>query len=131
MVSGMACISFVADGKGNIGFQKSWAAGGGTPSLTILGRSTGVYFAPNIYALEGLGVNTGPTIGAGPIGVGGEYLMAYDLDSGKLYHGGAINTGFGLDMPIEFHAEAGNTSTIWSVNIVDILESIYDSLLEW
>ena len=114
------------DAKGNIGVQFSFASG-----VTISSKKSGsialyqtVTNAPDIYALEGDGVNIGGAVGKTvldlPAYASGDIVIVGDVNStDKHYYGvtGAVGVGSKGE---EAHIEMSYTKTLWSININDI-----------
>ena len=128
--SGSAGISLNIDSKGNVAIQTTVGGGAGTPTAGI-SNNFGLMSAPDIYALEGLGGQYGGSVAIGPVAAGAEYVNAFDQLNGKTYHGFSLSAGVGAPVPVEFHGEVTNTSTLYTFNIFDEMRNIYHKIMEW
>lgn len=106
------------DTKGNIGLQGTYVSGvtGGTKSWAFLvyrSKSN----APDIYAIEGDGLNIGGSVGAPvygiPLIIGGDFNLIGDVNSTPYdgYFGDTVSGGIGYGN--EVHVEWGGTTTFF------------------
>ena len=120
------------DAKGNIGIQGTYVCGvtTGTLSAAFLGYCTKSN-APDIYALEGEGVNIGGSVstrvGVIPLVAGGEFNLIGDVNSKPYdgYYGDTASVGIGVGN--EGHIQYGGTTTFYSFNVFDLWNDIYNN----
>jgi hypothetical protein len=129
--SGTFGFGVTADKRGNAGLILFVNYGGGMPSASVNGFIT-ITNAPDIYKTTGMGTEVGASVSAGPISIGGEYVMLIDSETGETYHGGTYLGGMSppkLPIPAELHGGASQTWMPLSINIYDIAISIIDHIL--
>ena len=120
------------DAKGNVGIQGTYSCGistAATPSWALLGYRT-TSNAPDIYALEGDGVNIGGSVSAPvntiPLVVGADFNLIGDVNS-KPYNGYFGDTfSVGIGSGNEGHVQYGGTVTLFSFNVFDWWNDIYN-----
>ena len=123
-----ASVGISIDAKGNLGIQHSLAGGVTTaekPSAAIAVYET-VTNAPDIYALEGEGINIGGAVAGEALGLpayaSGDIAIVGDVNSmDKHYYGVTGALGVGSDGK-EAHIEVSNSKTDWSINIKDLFK---------
>lgn len=77
--------------------------------------------APSVDDLQGKGYQIGGSFGAivdgAPLAAGGEINILYNQTSDQYYYGATVGIGAGTP-GIEGHVELGETTTIFSINVL-------------
>ncbi|MFQ9456533.1 MAG: DUF6531 domain-containing protein [Agathobacter rectalis] len=109
-------VQYVFDGKGNVAFQWSYGTGvelGASGDVSLFG---GCYDnVPNLYRLEGMGMEEGIT--ASEVMVFGTGVWeACDEEANPLYYGKYVSIGAGATSIASGHLSVSDTKTIWSIS---------------
>lgn len=109
-------VQYVFDGKGNAAFQWSYGTGvelGASGDVSLFG---GCYDnVPNLYRLEGMGMEEGIT--ASEVMVFGTGVWeACDEEANPLYYGKYVSIGAGATSIASGHLSVSDTKTIWSIS---------------
>lgn len=117
-VSGALGLTY--DYYGNLAFQLNVNGGGGTPGLGWSGALLWTE-AASYKDLEGYGGVVGGSFSPG-------LNIGYDQIFISNNTGSIISLGPGINLPftafLEAHGEAGNTWTIWKINLYDFFEDL-------
>lgn len=131
-------IGISIDTKGNVAVQGALLVGptSSKPAGGILEYKT-ITTASSVYDLEGLTTQVGGSVSEFVKGtpviamVGGEFLFIGDINGNGTYDIGAtFSEGIAFGTGKEVHVQWGNTETIYSINIFDIWDSIYQKKLK-
>ena len=128
-------IGISIDTKGNVAVQGALLVGPttSTPALGILEYKT-VTTASSVYELEGFSAQVGgsklfPIQEGCPIWgmAGGDLVFIGNPNNGRPGAIGITSSGgIGIGEGVEFHAQMGQTTTFYSINLFDLWDGIYD-----
>ena len=123
-------VAQTIDGEGNLGLQVCGTAGlaTGTPGASV-GRYWTITNAPSIKKLNDFGCAIGVTaqIPGVPIGLAVDINIIPDKEKDDVYWGVSVSVLAGL-VGYDFHVTLGNTRTLSSVNLIEVLVDFANAL---
>lgn len=128
VLSGSAGLSF--DSSGNIAYTISGSTGGGTPGASASGFIS-LANASDVEELNGGFVQIGGSGGEGG-SIGVDWSLFKGAVTNSNYTAITVSGGVGVNAVLaEVHGEVGYTKVYHIINIFDVAENAYNSIMEW